>query len=406
MEYAKHGDLKSFLQTRSMHNAPVSIPWLMRFCNDISQGLLFLAYKQCVHRDLSCRNCLVFEEDFTVKIADFGMSRDVHYMEYYRKDGEVTLPVRWIAPECVVEGIFSTQGDIWSIGIVIWEIFSHGKHVDLHVFVCLCFYMQIKACLIVLTVLFLMSMPTTLSGKLPYPSMSNHEVLEQVIQGYRLECPQDCPDDVYQLMRQCWSTPRPRCAEICEFFEKRQPSPETMLEDLSLFDTAGLNTSREVIPTSHESSTPVAARSSPVEMNTIHANDVKSESSPPHDDVHVDMPDFFELQNIHHVKRLNGQSHSSVSLRSTASTHAAIHDSVPLAHIPSSSSSSFLVSASLEDASTPPTPPVIMGTVSTQSALQPNVSRKFFLDRSSKDPYAKLRVVTTVNDVSETESAI
>ena len=116
------------------------------------------------------------------------MSKDVANKNYYRpseqdKEGEPhidteRLPIRWMAPECLMDSLFDTEGDVWSFGIVLWEIFSYGEQ--------------------------------------PYTSFTDHQVLEKVIMGYRLPKPADAPDLVYYLMTMCWGPSRPSFAFLYE----------------------------------------------------------------------------------------------------------------------------------------------------------------------------------------------
>lgn len=179
-ELAGRGDLKRFLRqcrpdTLDRIDINLTLVELVGMARDIADGMVFLSSNLFVHRDLSARNCLVCD-DLTVKIADFGMSKDVQYLEYYRKQGETLLPVRWMAPECLLDGVFTTDSDVWSFGVVLWEIFTLGN--------------------------------------VPYPGWNNAQVHDQVVRGYRMEQPPGCPSTIYVIMRECWEAKRPHFPEL------------------------------------------------------------------------------------------------------------------------------------------------------------------------------------------------
>uniref|UniRef100_A0A1B6CKF4 Protein kinase domain-containing protein n=1 Tax=Clastoptera arizonana TaxID=38151 RepID=A0A1B6CKF4_9HEMI len=178
-EFMPHGDLTEVLRSNSRHlwNATSNMPRLSKdslhsIALQIAKGMAYLAAQRFVHRDLACRNCLV-GDNLTVKIADFGMSRDVYTCDYYKIGGSRLLPVRWMSPESVMYGRFTLESDVWSYGVVLWEIYSLGKQ--------------------------------------PYFGHCNEEVVRLILQGIMLIPPEDCPPVVCELMRSCWKTePRDR----------------------------------------------------------------------------------------------------------------------------------------------------------------------------------------------------
>ncbi len=169
MEFAERGDLRSLLRdSRGDEYTPDKFTQaqLLKFCLDVSSGMAHLEEAKVVHRDLAARNCLV-TKNLVVKISDYGLSRDVHYTDYYRKNGQALMPVRWMPPESLEQGYFTSKSDVWAYGVVCWEIFSFGS--------------------------------------VPYGSMSNQEVFDRLVaREIILDQPEGCPDAVYKLMREMW----------------------------------------------------------------------------------------------------------------------------------------------------------------------------------------------------------
>ncbi|NXM31792.1 INSR protein, partial [Oxyruncus cristatus] len=190
MELMAHGDLKSYLRCLrpEAENNPGRPPPMLRemiqMAAEIADGMAYLNAKKFVHRDLAARNCMV-AEDFTVKIGDFGMTRDIYETDYYRKGGKGLLPVRWMAPESLKDGVFTTYSDVWSFGVVLWEISSLAEQ--------------------------------------PYQGLSNEQVLKFVMDGGYLDQPDNCPERLHSLMQMCWQynpKMRPTFIEIIEMLKE------------------------------------------------------------------------------------------------------------------------------------------------------------------------------------------
>lgn len=184
MELMVNGDLKTYLRSHrpdvceNFSRQPPTLKRILQMAIEIADGMAYLAAKKFVHRDLAARNCMV-AEDLTVKIGDFGMTRDIYETDYYRKGTKGLLPVRWMAPESLKDGVFTSFSDVWSYGVVLWEM-------------------------------------VTLASQ-PYQGLSNDQVLRYVIEGGVMERPENCPDSLYNLMRRTWchkATRRPTFIDI------------------------------------------------------------------------------------------------------------------------------------------------------------------------------------------------
>nr|P00542.1 RecName: Full=Tyrosine-protein kinase transforming protein Fes [Gardner-Arnstein feline sarcoma virus] len=163
MELVQGGDFLTFLRTEG---ARLRMKTLLQMVGDAAAGMEYLESKCCIHRDLAARNCLVTEKN-VLKISDFGMSREAADGIYAASGGLRQVPVKWTAPEALNYGRYSSESDVWSFGILLWETFSLGAS--------------------------------------PYPNLSNQQTREFVEKGGRLPCPELCPDAVFRLMEQCWA---------------------------------------------------------------------------------------------------------------------------------------------------------------------------------------------------------
>ncbi|KAJ7316403.1 hypothetical protein JRQ81_002565 [Phrynocephalus forsythii] len=164
---------------------PLGLHDLLQFSSQVAQGMSFLASKNCIHRDLAARNVLV-ADGRVAKICDFGLARDIMNDANYVVKGNARLPVKWMAPESIFECVYTVQSDVWSYGILLWEIFSLGRS--------------------------------------PYPGMKvNSKFYQMVKQGYYMGRPDFAPDDIYHIMTACWNlepTRRPTFQQICTLLQK------------------------------------------------------------------------------------------------------------------------------------------------------------------------------------------
>ncbi|KAJ8034985.1 Tyrosine kinase receptor Cad96Ca [Holothuria leucospilota] len=157
---------------------------LMMFAVQVASGMEYLSSKNCIHRDLAARNILL-DDKFVCKISDFGLARDVAESNEYEMKSKGRVPVRWMAPESLMQNIYTTKSDVWSYGIVLWEIVTLGSH--------------------------------------PYPGMSFKDVVDSVQKGERLPQPEHCEDEIYSIMTNCWEhthEERPDFSEIRKKFDE------------------------------------------------------------------------------------------------------------------------------------------------------------------------------------------
>uniref|UniRef100_A0A3B3WST2 Proto-oncogene tyrosine-protein kinase receptor Ret n=1 Tax=Poecilia mexicana TaxID=48701 RepID=A0A3B3WST2_9TELE len=229
VEYAKFGSLRNFLREsrkvgpsymgrdanrnssylENPDDRALTMGDLISFAWQISRGMQYLAEMKLVHRDLAARNVLV-AEGRKMKISDFGLSRDVYEEDSYVKRSKGRIPVKWMAIESLFDHIYTTQSDVWSFGVLLWEI-------------------------------------VTLGGN-PYPGIAPERLFNLLKTGYRMERPENCSEEMYNLMLRCWKQEpdkRPTFSDISKELEKMMVKSRDYLDlaastpaDALLYDDA------------------------------------------------------------------------------------------------------------------------------------------------------------------------
>ena len=210
-EYMEFGDLNGYLRKNNTSSTMKSgnhlsdsqpdlrnslpIQLLVNMSINIAAGLEYLSQHHYVHRDLATRNCLL-DSNFTVRIADFGLSQDIYSTDYCKLGDSALLPIRWMPPEAIMFARFTLQSDVWSFGVVLWEIFSYGAQ--------------------------------------PYFALSNEEVVEYIRNGNVLKHPPGTPTEIYDLMVDCWATEpddRPTASELHVGLRRWNPDISASVSD-------------------------------------------------------------------------------------------------------------------------------------------------------------------------------
>eukprot|EP00036_Acanthoecidae_sp_10tr_P010434 CAMPEP_0182922166 /NCGR_PEP_ID=MMETSP0105_2-20130417/4623_1 /TAXON_ID=81532 ORGANISM="Acanthoeca-like sp., Strain 10tr" /NCGR_SAMPLE_ID=MMETSP0105_2 /ASSEMBLY_ACC=CAM_ASM_000205 /LENGTH=604 /DNA_ID=CAMNT_0025059763 /DNA_START=137 /DNA_END=1951 /DNA_ORIENTATION=+ len=174
-EFVPNGDMLTYLRQPKAKKEMTQVAMLY-VCAQVADGMAYLELHNCIHRDLAARNCLV-ADDLVIKIADFGMGRVIDDL-YTARTGS-KMPVKWSAPESLCYNAFSNKSDVWSYGILMWEVVTIGDN--------------------------------------PYPEIDSKDVLMKLEEGYRMREPAGCPSGLYPLMIQAWmmrADDRPTFAQL------------------------------------------------------------------------------------------------------------------------------------------------------------------------------------------------
>ncbi|XP_070783880.1 vascular endothelial growth factor receptor 1 isoform X2 [Enoplosus armatus] len=180
-EFDERDEKENHLDPKSASNSPLFLEDLISFSFQVARGMEFLASRKCIHRDLAARNILLSDNN-VVKICDFGLARDLYKDPDYVRKGDARLPLKWMSPESIFDKVFTTQSDVWSYGILLWEIFSLGAS--------------------------------------PYPGLHiDEEFCHRLKGGTRMRVPEYSTPEIYSTMLACWEaspSDRPTFTDLVE----------------------------------------------------------------------------------------------------------------------------------------------------------------------------------------------
>ncbi|XP_070566860.1 fibroblast growth factor receptor 1-like [Ptychodera flava] len=201
VEYAARGDLLSYLQgLRSKNVSRLEEGRLVRIARDVTLALQYLEENMVIHRDIASRNVLIME-DYVAKIGDFGLSRDIYETGKYCKDKwsqlHGPLPLKWMSPEFLQVGVHDQKSDIWSYGVLLWEIATLGEP--------------------------------------PFTNVPATEIVRFLLDGQRLGQPENCTDRLYNVMLRCWRLKpidRPNAKDLTDHLEELSRNEERFFTDI------------------------------------------------------------------------------------------------------------------------------------------------------------------------------
>ncbi|XP_038066664.1 angiopoietin-1 receptor-like [Patiria miniata] len=197
LEFLPNGNLRDYLRSTRPEQqgaagsqddvSPLTSSNLLKFGLDVAIGMEHLSNTGIIHRDLAARNILL-SEDLTAKVSDFGLSRGE---DVYVQKSSTRIPVRWLAIESLTRRVYKSKSDVWSFGILLWEIVTYGST--------------------------------------PYPGIESKSLAQRLLDGYRMPKPENCADEIYDVMLKCWQeqpSNRPSFRKLVEILEDMNCNPD------------------------------------------------------------------------------------------------------------------------------------------------------------------------------------
>ncbi len=302
-DYARYGNLKDFLRKHRESTTPgltsaIGPATLLLYSYQIALGMQYLHSKKVLHRDLAARNILVDEYD-SIKIADFGLARNIRTDYYYVQQREGKMPLKWMSPEALSFNRISNESDIWSYGVLMWEIYTYGQT--------------------------------------PYPTIQAENILANLNSGYRMDKPTDCDQFIYdEIILNCWRIEpkkRPTFSQLVDFYQQSTYLNSTQQQQQQTLNTVTQNFN--LIPTQLNSTT-ADQTSQSTKLTNVDQSSESNFSSEPNNTLNVNEEAVNSSSNFLSTSSSSSSSSSSSNSSSynpTSTSSSTSSVSSPTAHV-------------------------------------------------------------------------